>query len=96
MARKTKETKKTKLSEVIGLVGVFSREKADFPMGIVLIAISILMFISMISYLTTGQADQSILENLRPGEWMNTERAFANKCGSIGAIVAYWLITSNF
>ena len=96
MARKTKETKKTKFSEVIGLVGVFSREKADFPMGIVLIAISILMFISMISYLTTGQADQSILENLRPGEWMNTERTFANKCGSIGAIVAYWLITTNF
>ncbi|MBO4316167.1 MAG: DNA translocase FtsK 4TM domain-containing protein, partial [Prevotella sp.] len=44
----------------------------------------------------TGQADQSILENLRPGEWMNSDRQFANYCGSLGAILSYIIITKNF
>ena len=50
----------------------------------------------MVSFLNTGQADQSILEDLRPGEWLNTNRTFKNYCGSIGSIIAYTLITVNF
>lgn len=50
----------------------------------------------MISFLNTGANDQSLLENLKPGEWTNTEKQFQNYCGSWGAIVSYWLIVINF
>ena len=50
----------------------------------------------MVSFLFTGQADQSILESLRAGEWLNSNRMFTNICGSIGAILSYELITLTF
>ena len=50
----------------------------------------------MVSFLRTGAADQSILENLRPGEWTNEGQQFQNYCGSLGAIISYWLIALNF
>ena len=50
----------------------------------------------MSSYLSTGAADQSILESMRPGEWLNTERIFQNSCRSLGAILSYFFITKNF
>ena len=50
----------------------------------------------MSSYLSTGAADQSILESMRPGEWLNTERIFQNSCRSLGAILSYFFITQNF
>ena len=50
----------------------------------------------MSSYLSTGAADQSILESMRPGEWLNTERIFQNTCRSLGAILSYFFITQNF
>lgn len=50
----------------------------------------------MVSFLNTGYADQSILENLKAGEWTNNEQQFQNYCGSLGAILSYWLIAVNF
>ena len=50
----------------------------------------------MFSYLNTGAADQSLLESLRPGEWLNTDKEFCNYCGSFGAIISYLFITENF
>lgn len=50
----------------------------------------------MFSYLNTGAADQSLLESLRPGEWLNTGKEFCNYCGSFGAIISYLFITENF
>ena len=50
----------------------------------------------MSSFLTTGAADQSILESMRPGEWFNTERIFQNYCSSVGAMLSYFFMTENF
>lgn len=96
MARKKAENKPKNIGEAIGLKNVLSNEKTDFVLGVVLLAVAVYLVIAMVSYFSTGASDQSILEDLRPGEWMNTERIFTNYCGSLGAIVAYTLITMNF
>ena len=54
------------------------------------------MMLAMISFLSTGAADQSLLENMQPGEWTNTQQLFQNYCGSMGAILSYWLMAVNF
>lgn len=96
MARKKTERKPKNFGEAIGFKNIFSNEKTDFLLGLVLTLAAIYMVIAMVSYINTGQEDQSILENLRPGEWINTDKQFANYCGSIGAMIAYSLITINF
>ena len=96
MARKKTERKPRSVGEAVGFSNIFSNEKTNFILGLLLMALAIYAVIAMISYFSTGQADQSLLESLRPREWMNTDKAFTNYCGSIGAILAYYLITVNF
>ena len=96
MAKKKADRKPKNVSQAVGFQNILSNEKTDFILGIILICLAVYVTIAMISYFTTGQADQSILEDLRPGEWLNTDRQFANYCGSIGAILAYTFITVNF
>lgn len=54
------------------------------------------MIIAMVSFFSTGPADQSTLENMRPGEWLNNTHVFTNTCGSAGALLSYYLISVNF
>lgn len=75
---------------------IFNNTITDFFLGLALIGIAIVTIIAMVSFLNTGYADQSILENLKAGEWTNTEQQFQNYCGSLGAIISYWLIAVNF
>lgn len=96
MARKKAERKPKSLGEAVGLKNIFNNEKSDFLLGIILLFVAVYLIIAMVSYLKTGQADQSILENMRPGEWLNQDRQFINYCGSVGAILSYELITINF
>ena len=96
MAKKKTEKKPKNLKEATGFHHILDHEKIDFVLGIVLIALAIYATIVMVSYLNTGQADQSLLEDLRPGEWLNNDRQFANYCGSIGALLSHQLITVNF
>ena len=96
MANKRPKRKQKSFSEAIGIRHIFGNETTDFFFGLVLFALAIVMAIAMGSFLTTGEADQSILENMRPGEWLNQDRQFTNYCGSIGAIVSYFLISVNF
>ena len=96
MVNKKKARKPKSFSETIGFHNIFSNEKTDFALGVLLVLTSLYVIIAMFSYFYTGQADQSILENLRPGEWMNSDRQFANYCGSLGAILSYIIITKNF
>ena len=93
---KNKSSKKNKsAAETLGFQGIISNEKIDFILGVLLIAVSFYIIVAMVSYLTTGQADQSILEDMRPGEIFNTDHQFTNYCGSVGAIISYYLITIN-
>ena len=96
MAKKRTERKAKSFGEAIGLQYIFNNTITDFFLGLALIGIAIVIIIAMVSFLNTGYADQSILENLKAGEWTNTDQQFQNYCGSLGAIISYWLIAVNF
>lgn len=96
MAKKKTERKPKSMGEAIGFKNILSNEKTDFVLGVFLLLVAIFIIIAMVSYLSTGQADQSKLEDMRPGEWLNNDKSFANYCGSIGAMLSYALITINF
>lgn len=96
MAKKKTEKKPKSMGEAVGFVNILSNEKVDFILGLLVLCFVIYMVIAMVSYFNTGQADQSILDDMRPGEWLNFSRQFTNYCGSLGAMLSYWLITVNF
>ena len=98
MVKRKTESKPKRKSSTFSLSGIFkiSNERTDFVLGVVLILLAVYVALAMFSFFTTGKADQSILEDLRPGEWLNTGKEFSNYCGSLGAILAYTLITLNF
>lgn len=96
MAKKRTERKAKSFGEAIGLQYIFNNTITDFFLGLALIGIAVVIIIAMISFINTGYADQSILEHLKAGEWTNSEQQFQNYCGSLGAIISYWLIAVNF
>lgn len=93
MSRKKSERKSRAVSFSNNIL---SNEKIDFLLGTILIMASIIVIISMISFLKTIYTDQSILEDIRPKEWLNNNKEFSNYCGSFGAIISYILITKGF
>ena len=96
--RKSKNISKPtrKGGEAVGFQNIISDERVDFILGLILFVVSIVLLWAMFSYLGTSAADQSILERMRPGEWMNSSKEFSNTCGSFGAILSYYLISVNF
>ena len=96
MARKKTAGRAKSFSEAIGLQYIFNNTITDFFLGLALVVMAMVLIIAMVSFINTGAADQSLLENLRPGEWTNTEKQFQNYCGSLGAIISYWLMAVNF
>lgn len=97
MAKK-KETakKKTSFSDAIGIPSFVNSEKTNFTVGILLLFISVIMVISFISFFSTGQNDQSIIQHPLSGDLRNESMAFSNTCGSIGAYLSYFFITCCF
>lgn len=89
-----KPTKTT--NSLTSIQNILSNERTDFIFGLCFLAAAILLLISFVSFLHTGAADQSILENLRPSEWRNENNVFSNYCHSFGAILSYFFITLNF
>ena len=96
MAKKKAERKPANIKEALGLSSFLRSERTDFLLGLIIILFAIYLFVAMSSFLTTGAADQSILESMRPGEWFNTERIFQNYCSSVGAMLSYFFMTENF
>ena len=96
MAKKKTQRKAKSFSEALGLEYLFNNTITDFFLGLILFFASVYVIIAMVSFLNTGAADQSILEDLQKGEWINTGRQFQNYCGSWGAIISYWLMSVNF
>ena len=96
MAKKKTSGKTKSFSEAIGLQYIFNNTITDFFLGLALLVVAVVMMLAMISFLSTGAADQSLLENMQPGEWTNTQQLFQNYCGSMGAILSYWLMAVNF
>ena len=96
MARKKTGRNAKSFSEAVGFRNKYHSDTTDFFLGLFLLALTVYVLIAMVSYLFTGQADQSTLEQMRPGEIMNSNHEFTNYCGSIGALLSYYLITQNF
>ena len=95
MARKKTERKSKTFSEAIGINNIIN-DKTGFIMGLILLCVALFICIAFFSYFSTGQADQSLVTDLRPGEVENTGREFQNYCGSIGALLSYALISRCF
>ena len=71
-------------------------ERLHFFIGMTLFAVSVCMAWAFVSYLTTGTADQSLIENLREGELANEDGKFQNAIGSLGAYTSYFLMKRCF
>lgn len=95
MAKKKASKKSKSFSEAVG-INYIVNDKTNFVYGLILIAFAIFLIIAFISYFTTGEADQSLVTALRPGELENTERVFQNTCGSIGAVLSHFFIARCF
>ena len=99
MAKKRKKDLEPRPSfmETIGLDGLFrNNEKLLFFIGLLVFALAVYFVLSFVSFFTTGQADQSMIEHLREGEMANEGGKFANYCGSIGAYTGYFFIKQCF
>lgn len=96
MAKKKNTRSNKSLSEVVGFDNIFRNDILNFIIGIVLVLLSIYIIIAFISFFSTGKADQSLVLDLRPGEILNSNRAFQNSCGSFGAFVSDFFISRCF
>lgn len=96
MAKKKNSRTNKSLSEVVGFDTIFHNDIINFIIGVVLVLLSIYIIISFISFFSTGKADQSLVLDLRPGDILNSNKAFHNSCGSFGAFVSYFFISRCF
>ncbi len=102
MAKKKKKTatkQRLTLVETLGLkyiANFFRNEKFHFVLGLIVFAVAIFMTWSFVSYFTTGQADQSLIDHLQNDELANEPRVFLNSCGSFGAYTAWFFIKRCF
>ena len=99
MAKKKKEKRSRQaasFSEALGIKNIFSNDILWFFMGFIIIALAVYMLIAFISFLSTGAADQTMIESAREGELMNPQIVFANTCGKLGAYLSYYFIKSCF
>ena len=104
MAKKTKKTaadkgQDTSMLQALGLrriIQIFDNERLRFFIGMLLFAVSSCLVLAFISYFTTGQADMSMLEQLRQGDMENQNGEFQNICGSLGAYSAHFFVNRCF
>ena len=78
MAKKKQNRPTKSFSEAIGIKNIFQNDIFNGIFGVVLIIFAIYMTIAFVSYFTTGAADQSMVLDLKTGEWMNTQQEFQN------------------
>ncbi len=96
MAKKKRKNQDKSFSEVVGFKSIYQNDILNFIVGITLVFLAIYMIISFISYFSTGAEDQSLVLDLKPGEILNTNRAFHNSCNAFGAFVSYFFISKCF
>ncbi|MBR4729126.1 MAG: DNA translocase FtsK 4TM domain-containing protein [Prevotella sp.] len=99
MAKKKKEKRSSQASgfaDALGVKNIFSNEILWIFVGFIIIAVAVYMLIAFISYLSTGAADQTMIESAREGELMNPQIVFANTCGKLGAYLSNYFIKCCF
>ena len=93
---KTTDSPASSFKEAIGLDKIFNNERINFVIGFFLLIVAVYLTWAFVSYLVTGEADQSLIEFPRDGELMNEKREFQNSCGSLGAYTAWFFIKRCF
>lgn len=98
MAKKKKSSVRPAKSfnEALGIKNIFGNDIINFLFGTFLLFVAIYVTIAFVSYFQTGQADQSMVLDLRPGEIWNENKEFENYCGSIGALLSWFFIARCF
>ncbi len=99
MVKKKKDKKPSNSSSLSGILTydhIFHNEVLNFILGILLAAIAIFLILAFTSFLSTGAADQSMIEDPKDGEILNQHQEFANSCGSIGAYTGWFFIKRCF
>lgn len=61
MGKRKSGQKQAKTNSLTSLQNILSNERADFIFGLLFLAVAAIMLIAFVSFLRTGQADQSIL-----------------------------------
>ena len=95
-ARKNKEKAAGSFGEALGFRHILQNDIVNGIIGIVLCAIAVYIAVALVSYLFTCSADQSLVLDMRPGDWLNSTREFQNRCGSMGALLSHFLISRCF
>ena len=101
MAKKKKESKAKQPStlsfaNIIGLRNIFHNEIVRILCGLAIIGVAVFMAIAFASYLTTGAADQTMIEQPREGELLDRSVVFANTCGKFGAYLSWFFMKRSF
>lgn len=94
--KQKKQQEKPSYSAALGFKSFFENEKTNFTAGIILLAISVYITIAFVSFLTTGELDQSIVNHPMTEDLLNGKQEFQNYCGSIGAYLSFFLIGDCF
>ncbi len=96
MAKKKQQKPAKSFGDALGIKNIFQNDIFNFIFGFILLLLSVYTIIAFVSYFSTGQADQSLVLDLRPNEWMNTNKEFQNSCGSMGALMSHFFIARCF
>lgn len=95
MAKKKNTRKTPSFTETIGL-NILQNDLFNFIFGILLFVFSMWMIVAFISYFSTAAADQSLVMEMRSGDWLNKDRIFMNMCGPMGALISDFFIARCF
>ena len=95
MAKKKKINNNKSFNKILGF-DFIQNEKVIFVFSIILLAVAIFFVASFVSFLTSGNIDQSMIESPREGEIMNQNGEFTNSCGSLGAHLSHFFIKNCF
>lgn len=88
--------KSASFTEAVGINNLFNNERVNFIVGLFLLFVAGYMAWAFVSFFTTGDADQSMIESPRAGELLNQNQEFQNACGSIGAYISWFFIKRCF
>lgn len=95
MTKKKTDRQSKTFSQAIGLDNIIN-DKTNFIFGFVLLCIAIVLIIAFFSYFSSGTSDQSLVDDLRPNEILNSGKEFKNTCGSLGAVLSDFFINKCF
>lgn len=106
---KNKTTRKTKNSEdkldsfvdnVLkapkAIFNFLTGDSAQVILGLICIMFAFYMLLAFVSFFFTGDADQSVIEQITEKDMANLDGEFANHAGSIGARLAFFWINDCF